>query len=249
MNTELAVASPQNISVHQDGSLQVSAFTPDEMLHANSALIQWCDGKIASLESEHKELSEAVEHAKLRKWKTSTLAKHANLSLKRIEYFRKMKGALEQGFYIVPNFPVTMFAIRTSREKPLRLATFSRWGSTLEQPAQALPAGEGEYKNPLPEVWQSACPTEKEPDRKEYWAEFYKDIEFPINMAKPQIMEAVTRAMALNIFDEFGILPDPKPKRDPVIIGRIIDPRSVSYSTQKKHISFIIAWHLDTRVL
>jgi len=65
-------------------------------------------------------------------------------------------------------------------------------------------------------------------------------------MAKPRIMEATSRAMALKIFDDFGILPAQR-KGDPMIIARIIDPRSRSYSD--KHVSFLITWHLDTRTL
>lgn len=244
MNEQLTVAQPQGIVAE---NLQVSAFTPDEMLHANEALIIWCNQKIASVEAEQKELQEAYEHAKLRKWKTGTLHRHAGLALKRVEYFKKMKSALEHGYYIVPNFPISMFAIRTKREEPLKLIKFGSWTPTLEQHPEGLPMGEGEYQNPFPEVWTKAAPQEGEAHRKAFWAEDWKDIEFPINMSKPQIMEATTRAMALNIFDEFGILPDPKPKRDPVIIGRLLDPRSTTYV--KKHISFIIAWHLDTRVL
>lgn len=67
-------------------------------------------------------------------------------------------------------------------------------------------------------------------------------------MAKPQIMEATGQAMAAKIFDELGILPDPKPKKDPMIIGTIIDPRGV-YGRERRRVSFIIAWHLNVRDL
>lgn len=65
-------------------------------------------------------------------------------------------------------------------------------------------------------------------------------------MSKPKIMEATTRAMALKIFDDFGILPEER-KQDPLIIARIRDPRSTAYN--HRFVSFIIAWNLNTSTL
>ena len=225
------------------------------MLHANTALIAWCDQKITSLEAESKELREAYEHAKSRKWATGTLKKHADMALKRVEFFSKMRSALVEGYYIVPNFPVSMFAIRTDRKKPLRMWAHSRntWGVTSHvQESSGLPQGEGIYKNPDPEVRTAWDRTDEHPEGVAHWAEAWKDeIEFPLSMAKPQIMEATSRAMALNIFDEFGILPEDakvtRKRQDPLIVGRILDPRSTKYD--RKVLTFVIAWFLDTRVI
>jgi hypothetical protein len=246
---------PSALIVPRDGQLEVTATTPDEMLHANEALIGWCYQKIATLEAESKELMAAHEHAKSRKWATGTLKKHANMALKRVEFFGKMRSALVEGYYIVPNFPVSMFAIRTDRKKPLRMwmQDNRNWGlSTHTQLASSLPQGEGVYRNPDPEVEVRGNPSEKFPQATVHWAEDWKsEIEFPLTMAKPQIMEATSRAMALNIFDEFGILTEDakvtRKRQDPLIVGRILDPRSTAYD--RKVLTFVIAWFLDTKVI
>ncbi len=254
MTEELTTTQlPANVTTH-GGELQVSAFTPDEMLHANAALIQWCTGKIAAVTAEAKELRQAYEHAKERKWKSATLAKHACLAERRIEFFEKMKLALEHGYYVVPNFPVEVFAIRTKKDAPALLMTteFTSWkpSNRKTQFAQVLPTGQGEYQNPFPyvETYQTGKTNDKGTPEWKSYADQWEDIEFPLSMAKPQIMQAASRAMTLKLFDEIGILQDSK-SGDPLIIGRIIDPRQTGSQFHRKHLSFIIAWHLDTKTL
>ncbi len=74
----------------------------------------------------------------------------------------------------------------------------------------------------------------------------WKELEFPLQMAKLNIMEATNRAMALKCFDDFGIMPGKK-KEDPIIVARLRDPRSTKY--WEKWITFMVAWHLNTRDL
>jgi hypothetical protein len=108
-----------------------------------------------------------------------------------------------------------------------------------------LPVGEGEYKNPFPVVIvETTTHGDGKKDYKSY-AEEWKDMEFPITMIKPEIIEATNRAMALEIFDQFGILPATK-NEDPIIVGQIIN-KTGSY--RMKIVSFMIAWHFDTKVL
>jgi hypothetical protein len=54
-------------------------------------------------------------------------------------------------------------------------------------------------------------------------------------------MQATSRAMALEIFDEIGVFP-PTKKEDPVIIGRV----NLNHKGMKRTVSFMIAWHLNT---
>lgn len=252
MNTTALEPSSNALIQNRGENVEVSAFQPQEMLDANRALIAWCDRKITQIEQQAQELLEAFNHAVERKWKSTTLKRHHELAKKRSEFFSKIKSALEHGFYIVPNFPVAAFAIRTERHKPLplALATTSHW-KTHEQDAQTLSEGAGEYQNPFPIQMQrdisSAEDKAKNKKVMEYTADAWDEFEFPVNMAKPKIMEATTRAMALKLFDDFGILPSPKVKQDPIVVGRIKDPRSTRYN--RRHVSFIIAWHLDTRTL
>jgi len=235
-------------------SLELTATTPAEMQESQTLLIQWCETKIAAMKHDAAELAENLKIALRNKWKSSTLKRHTDLAAKRVTFYEKIKAALEAGYCIVPNFPVTLFAIRTDREKPNRKLYIGTWkgGVNLTQEAKLLPAGEGDYKDPSPLVVidEFNGPDGKGGTTTTYRAEAtsFDDIDFPINMAKPRIMEATERAMALKIFDEMGVLPDPHPKQDPLIVGRILDPRQTGYGPQK-FVTFIVAWHLNVRDL
>lgn len=221
--------------------IQLTATIPMEMVNAQQQLVTWCDAKLMSLRVESKELNEATEHAKAMKWKSATLEGQYKRSLKRISYYEKIKAALLEGYYIVPNFPIQMFAIRTNSKSPKGFSN-SYWGS-FQQDAQQLTIGDGTYRNPMPiverEKIQSGDKTESQS-----FPTSWDDFEFPITMAKANIMEATSRAMACKIFDRIGIMPDIR-DRDPVIIGQIF----LKQGHSEKVVSFMIAWHLNTNVL
>lgn len=237
------------VVIKEDGNVAVTALIPADMQTCQSALIVWVEHKIATIEAEAAELQGAYEHAKAKKWKSDVFKRHSALAGKRVEFYRKMKLALKNGFVIVPNFPIQMFLIRTDREAPLRMVTDTTWLADLKQKAQLLPAGEAGYENPFPLIrkYRVAKPEPNRPDATtvRHEAVEWDEIDFPVSMAKPQIMEAVTRAMALNVFDQIGILPNSR-KEDPLIIGQLIDPRE---KWGNKVVSFMIAWHLDTRTI
>jgi len=228
-------------------NMQVTALTPTGMQECQTQLITWFGKKVEKQEEEAKELQENYEIAKKNKWKASTLKRHAALATKRVNYYKKIKSALEEGYNIVPNMPLDIFAVRTDKVRPMKKASFYRWDGR-ETRGGFLPEGEGRYVNPEPvhDYYEVAVPNKKtgEDEAKEEWfADEFQAVAFPVTMAKPEIMEATSRAEAMNIFDEIGVLPARR-KVDPVIVGRIRDPRSSTYSD--KHISFIIAWYLDT---
>lgn len=222
--------------------IELTASIPQEMVLAQQQLIDWCDNKILSVSAESVELKESHEHAKANNWKSSVLKKHYDLSVKRLAYYEKIREALLAGYYIVPNFQIDLFAIRTNRADP-KSSVLSYWNSH-EQDAKELPLQEGEYKNPFPLVRKHS--RELSDGKKDTWStvDGWDDIEFPITMAKPMIMEATTKAMALKVFDEIGIVPHER-KEDPIIIGRIF----FKEGSKKKRVSFMIAWHLNTNVL
>lgn len=242
---------PQAAIVQTCGNeMVVSAQTPEEMAAGNAVLIEWCDTKIKSMMSEASEMKEAYELAVKNKWRTVILKKHWQLAVKRVEFYEKMREALKAGFIIVPNFPVTVFAIRTAKDKPLKLVKTSQWNNADHtQKTETLPPGEGEYKNPNPEVYQRDL-TQPGDTKKQIqtWAESWRDLDFPINMAKPYIMETTSRVLALKLFDDLGVLPSPYRKADPIIVGRLRDPRLTGYGSTK-YLSFFVAWNIDTRTL
>lgn len=255
---ELAV-EPTNV-IQKGDNLEVTAQTPDEMKSSNIALIKWCDNKIRSLRVDLIELEASWKAAEQRKWKFTVLKRHAELCKRRIIFYGKVRSALKAGFYIVPNFPVTVFAIRTNKKRPLRLLTTTETNFNpspdKDQQTTSLEQGIGIYVSPLPKVLVQNVGIVTKTDGRTFkkwntWAEDWNDVEFPVCMAKPQIMEAVGRSMEIKLFDDFGVLSNASIGRrgcgDPIIVGRLCDPRSTTYN--KRFISFIIAWFLDTGTL
>jgi hypothetical protein len=262
MTTELTTTPVEN--------LEVTATTPLEMQQSQCKLIDWCKNKIQATKLEAAEMLEAFQQAVKNKWKSGTLKRHADLAQKRVTFYEKICAALEAGYCIIPSFPVTMFAIRTDKDKPAKLVTISErhvWQSPPHdqkvQEATVLPPGQGDYVDPAPVVettkigTQLPCPknpTSREADIQRWETkatEWLDEIAFPLEMAKPRIMEAVNYAMTLKIFDELGIfLPQTlaKKKADPIIVGTVMDPKQDAYGNQRR-IMFIIAWHLNLRDL
>lgn len=235
----------------EDGNVAVTALQPMDMPRCQSALIEWARHKVATIESDERELAAAVDHARKRKWKLTTLQRHWNIAKHRLVYYRKILAALEAGYVIVPNFPVSLFAIRKQvGDKPHSETRWTHAWQQLplyQQQASSLPAGEGVFQNPFPYVFEGAHSLdEKKNEIVPSYPTAWKDIDFPVTMAKPEIMEAATTAMTEKLFDQLGILParierGVRVKGDPIIIGQIVGPKST--------VSFMLAWHLDTREL
>lgn len=252
-------ASPLGVATVSPPSenIEVTAETVDEMEVCQSAMIAWCQSKIAAMRSERDELKETHDRLVKHKWKSDKVKRLWHVATHRTDFYERLLTALQHGYQIVPSFPVTAFAIRTDKSRPLRMYTNS-WLDSHTQEAPILHAGEGEYKNPFPKVRQmtisEATPTKGQTVA--YWAEEWKDLEFPLAMAKPRIIEATTRAMALKIFDDLAILPgfEPSkgtrpPKGDPIIVARLQDPRKPGPYNPPRYITFIVAWHLNTKEL
>lgn len=232
-----AVRPPEDIAV--------TALCPEDMPAAQERLITWARAKVASVEAESAELDAAWQHAKKMKWRWDLLHKHWKKSVRVGQYYSKILAGLEAGLNIIPNLPVQVFAVRTDARRPPRNVHIYRWKSTNtpDLESKSLPAGEGEYTNAVPETARHEIKREDGSTAYEVWARDFADVEFPITMAKPQIMEATSRAMALKIFDDFGILPATR-QADPVIVGRVLYPEKYG-----RVVTFLIAWHLDTRTL
>lgn len=263
------VVSPPADIVKTGDTIEVTASTPTQMAECQHSVIAWMEAKLArtkldtqAAQSEADELGEAFKSAQAKKWKTSIINKHwrlaqkrVEMSLKREEYYQKLLTALRAGYYIVPPMDMTVFAIRTDRKKPQHRYSYLTWdgGRNFEQDCRVLPEGEGKYQNPNPNVRVDYSKDVKDEKtgliKRPHWADAWEAIEFPITMLKPRIMEATSRAMALKVFDELGVLPqDMRRNPDPVIMGRIYEPKKTTYH-HPKVITFMIAWHLNTKDL
>lgn len=240
----------------ENDNLSLSAQSPGEMVQCHAAAIEWCKRKIKLVQAEAAELKAAFEHAKKCKWKFDTLERHWKLAVKRVEFFQKMLSAFDAGCYIVPNFPATVFAIRTDKDSPApntKIAYTYDPKMTVEI-TNPLPQGEGEYQNPEPIVEKEYKQiTDSSGNKKavaDYWCDGWDTLEFPANMAKLHVMDSATRAMAMKVFDEICMLPDDRKRHaDPILIGRIICKTKSPYAAEWKRVSFMLAWHIDTSAL
>lgn len=247
MNELALVEAPALPAALNVPEIEITATMPQEMAQAQQGLIAWFDRKIAFCRAQEQELRESWRIAQRNKWRSSTLKRHADLAAARVVFYTKVKDALRAGYCLMPPLPIQIFAIRSDAKTPRAKYSYHRW-DTRTQKAKILPQGQGQYLNPLPllEGETVPAPTKESPNatKEAWWAsEFQDEIDFPLTMAKPQIMEVVERAMALKIFDEIGVLP-PTRKDDPVIVGQIINPQPPGYG-QHRRVSFLIAWHLN----
>jgi hypothetical protein len=215
------------------------------------SLILWSARKIQAIKGEIAEAQEQLAIAVQNKWNRAAWQTQIRKHERRMAFYKKVKGALEAGYYIVPPFPVEIFAIRTDRKRPEPMR--SDFSSNHDQLAQSLPIGEGSYVDPRPtcqkDSWTKTNPDGTKKQMTEYYATEFRAVDFPFKLAKPEIMGATAKAMAQKIFDRLGILPGTH-KPDPIICGQIIIPNQPSWSKRDPNvINFFVAWWLDTSTL
>ncbi len=248
-NTLPAVA---DLTADMPADFTVIATTPAAMIEAQKSLIVWADRKIEAVRLESAEAIEQLQIAIDRKWKTDAWRRQVAKYQARIEFYEKIKAALNAGYYIVPPFPIDVFAIRTKRIAPAPMDGTIR--DNHDQRAQILAVGEGRYVDPKP-VRDSYVDEVTGSDGKtrnvtHYHATDFADVDFPFKLARSEIRDATNAAMALGIFDRMGVLPRVR-SPDPLVCGEIIMPNQPSYYHQDnmKKITFFVAWWLDTKTL
>lgn len=216
---------------------------PSEMEAAQNNLVQWAAGKIEAVKTELAEAEENYETARKNKWRSSPFARIVTVAKRKIVFYEKLRQALESGYYIVPPFPVDLFAIRTDKVSPKPTHSTSMW-TDRRQPAKRLPAGEGRYVAQEPKVLGYDFPaTDKEGNQitKTDWAaQIFQEVDFPFKLAKPAVLEQVGKAMTEKLFDQLGALPA-FAKADPMVVGQILH-----YKPNRPPVTFFVSWWLDT---
>ena len=231
----------------QEDDRSLVALSPGEMPATQQALSDWCVHKRTALEQELKDLEEHWLIASANGWKLRGLQASIQRTKKRLVYYDKVKTAVESGYLIVPNFPVTVLAIRVDRPRQRRtVSTYERSSSFDAKPA-LLPSGEGRY---VDERLLVSDESYTEPDGKggtkivrKYVSGDYDEPDFPFAAVKPAVLAATQRAMALRVFDQIGMVLNTG-GRDPIMVGRLLDPRGNGRCS-----TFFIAWWLNTRDL
>lgn len=231
------------------------ARSTDEMNQCRSQLTDWLSAKIRSVQAEVDELVQARDMAIKQKWGNAALKRHVTLATKRLTFYEKVRAAVAAGYTIVPNFPVDMFAVRTKRNHPRSsraTSTYSQDSASRNAPdvkPEILPVGEGRYVSPTPigEKGHYQYNDDKGKTVTEYYFDTtdFSEVEFPIETARPLVMNAAAEAMALKCFDAIGICHETR-NEDPLIIGQVLTEPN---TWRQKRVSFLIAWHLDLRTL
>jgi hypothetical protein len=243
MNEELESAATVD-----DVDLSLVSLSPSEMPAAQAALSAWCERKQTALERELADLQEHHLIASGNGWKLHGLESAMNRAARRITYYGKVKGAVDAGYLIVPNFPVTVLAVRVRGVRPRRQVESEQEGAwVFNTKPQLLPAGEGHY---VDDRMVTSDQSYQEPDAKggsrrvdRYITEDFDEPDFPFTLMKPAVLAATERAMALHLFDTIGMVEN-RSGRDPIMVGQLLDPRGGD-----RRCTFFIAWWLNTRGL
>lgn len=227
-------------------ALTVIARNSVEMAAAQDQLKGWAANKLLEILGEKAQAEENLEIARKHKWKISGLQTSLRTIVRRFEFYQKMKAAVDEGYVIIPNFPIDVFAIRTEHAEPQN-ECISTWRSSRRvQGSEFPPFGDGEY------VSENATTDQRMVDKTnrqgeavkewEYYAGEFQSVTFPIKAVKPQVLDDVGRAMALKIFDEIGILPARRLKVDPMVVGQIAIKKG---TYDERRLSFLITWWLS----
>lgn len=222
--------------------LSLVALTPSDMAPVQKELGDWCDRKIAGIQTELDELRDNLRVATESKWRTSGLQAAVRRTEKRIHYYQKIQAAVGEGYLVVPNFPVDLIAVRVKRAK--QKSKSSDYRSQFDAKAELLPAGEGRYVDDAltytTEEYDGKDRDGKPVVRSRHVSGDFDDMDFPVALVKPGVLQATQRALALRVFDEVGIVEN-RSGRDPIIVGRLLDPRG-----NGRLCTFFIAWWLNT---
>lgn len=226
---------------------QLVALNPHEMSQAQNTLIEWCANKLTELGHEIGQAHAIVEAMRKGGMSDARGRRLVTGINKRVGFYKKLKAALDAGYYILPPIPHQTFAIRSARLlPPPNRQTGNGWKAD-EPNAQILPVGEGEYHNATVErhVVDTVTVNEnnKEVRRHVFANTDWKDIEFPFFPVKPEIIEATGKALRLKIFDWLGVAPEYR-TTDPMVVGCIKHHKS-----GEKPLHFFVAWWLDTDTL
>jgi hypothetical protein len=230
-------------------NIQLIATNPQEMVLAQQNLLVHCETLAKEKTDLAVELRQNFDIAKKNKWNTKGIKKAYDVALKTAIYYNKIKSAVKAGYYIVPNMPIDVFAVRVKKRNPTGRTI--RTYENANQSAQLLAEGEGRYVSDAPLGQHTTRKdTTNGRDLEYFTITDYDDISFPVTLVRPQVMDATAQAVALKIFDQIGIAPQTR-KGDPMIIGQILKPGTSDWNVygRKKAVSFLIAWFLDTDVL
>lgn len=228
--------------------LTLVALTPGDMATTQAELLAWCDRKVAAVKTELADLEANLELATAHGWKHASVVASLNRTAKRVSYYEKIQAAVAAGYLIVPNFPIDVFAVRVQRAKQREQSSGYRHNLRYQTATpELLPAGTGHYVDDRLAVEDRSHTELVEGKSKHvplYVSGDYAEVDFPVTLVKPAVLQATARAMALRVFDEMGTVQNSARLGDPIVVGRLRDPRG-----NGRGATFFVAWWLDTASL
>jgi hypothetical protein len=236
--TEIAIATSEHSFI---------ATTPAQMEASQQYMIVWCNRRLEREKMEIADLERTIAEAQAASLKTGSWKRRLAMARAKMTFYRKVKLALQKGYYIVPPFPVQRFAIRTNAVYPRGHSTNYRNQSDWEQSAQLLQEGDGDFENPFPTkehyTYQVTDDKGQFVEKTAWRPGVFDGLDFPFKLAKPEIIAAVGRALQDKLFDALGVLPQYKTP-DPIVVGQLIPPH-------RRHdpLCFFVAWWMDPEKL
>lgn len=224
------------------------AANEQDMQQGREFLTNWASTKLIEARQHLAHMEANLEQAKTFSWALQGFRAAVNEARKKVDFYEKLHAAFDAGYCVVPNFPIDVFAVRTSRSAPPenRVLSEHSWESRRRLAvSENLAEGVGEYVSDQLEWYErklvSELPDGKQKAHWEFWSEAFREVDFPFKTAAVAVMNETNRAMMLKVFDEIGILPARRQKNnDPMVIGRI----NFKHGSRERTVSFVIAWFL-----
>ena len=257
MTTEITVQPVEEKKDEITAQFHAVAVNGTEMVAAKAGIQAWLERKLQSIEDEIVSLQAVHDSAVKHKWKSSTFKGQLQREKQKQLYYGKLLAACNAGFVIVPNMDVDVFAIRVKRTNTRAKSAFNKATGYApsapridDETEERLPVGEGRYESPEQKVdtlrWDEKNEKNEIVHKVKSYAVDFAELEFPLAVAHPLVMDATARAMSMKIFDRIGIVRNrQQTSGDPIVLGQVT--RKIGW--QLKTASFLIAWYLDPRTL
>jgi len=246
MNTDVAVMPTTLVAV-----------TGEDYHTATASLADWLRAKLGQMQVEIGEVDRAEVAARSRDFRPEVYGRMRTRLNASAVWYEKLLAGIEKGYTIMPDLPMRLFAIRTTRKRPPKVANTERgqryeWGlRRAELAGQALPVGEGEYVSATAQREVTDSYTETDDKGKTVGIMTFANtahaaVALPIALMKPELVEAIGKAVEQKLFDEIGICESSRVggRGDPLVMGRIYrDGR------RQKAVCFVIGWYVQVRDL
>lgn len=253
-----------------DTALQPKSFValaPSEMPQVQAEITAWVSLKIIELGKDLADARKNLRQAKAMLWAWKPWERVVRKTVQQMIYYAKIRAAVKAGFLIVPNFPAEVIAVRVDRPAPRPEGGTYPSDINTALPDLTLGPGQGRYVDEtlphtdLSHSWKDAQNQDhfRRLARVGPLEGYTEAVDFPTTLVKPIVLEATQRAMALQVFDQIGLVNQDGGtvsrrgrRSDPIVVGQIFDASSPKYGRHglpQKRVTFFIAWWLDTRML